>query len=78
MHFRSWVAVCVRFDRSLVRTGQFKDGAEPAAVVVIQIDDLWLASYLITEGAELAGVSILPYIGLHLLFFMGGKRDVVQ
>ncbi len=28
---------------------------------MIQIDDLWLASYLITQGAELAGVSILPY-----------------
>lgn len=27
----------------------------------IQIDDLWLASYLVTQGAELAGVSILPY-----------------
>ncbi len=28
---------------------------------MIQIDDLWLASYLISKGAKLAGVSILPY-----------------
>ncbi len=28
---------------------------------MIQIDDLWLASYLISQGAKLAGVSILPY-----------------
>jgi hypothetical protein len=28
---------------------------------VIQIDDLWLGSYLISRGARLAGVSILPY-----------------
>lgn len=28
---------------------------------MIQIDDLWLASYLVTQGAEIAGVSILPY-----------------
>jgi len=29
--------------------------------MVQMIDDLWLASYLITQGAKLAGVSILPY-----------------
>ena len=28
---------------------------------MIQIDDLWLGSYLISQGARLAGVSILPY-----------------
>ena len=28
---------------------------------MIQIDDLWLASYLMSQGARLAGVSILPY-----------------
>ena len=28
---------------------------------MIQIDDLWLASYLVSQGAKLAGVSILPY-----------------
>lgn len=28
---------------------------------MIQIDDLWLASYLIAEGATLAGCKILPY-----------------
>jgi hypothetical protein len=28
---------------------------------VIQIDDLWLASYLIAEGGKLAGCKILPY-----------------
>jgi hypothetical protein len=28
---------------------------------MIQIDDLWLASYLLSQGARLAGVSILPY-----------------
>jgi hypothetical protein len=28
---------------------------------MIQIDDLWLASYLISQGAKLSGVSILPY-----------------
>jgi hypothetical protein len=27
------------------------------------IDDLWLASYLISQGARLAGVSILPVSG---------------
>ena len=28
---------------------------------MIQIDDLWLASYLLTVGGKLAGVRILPY-----------------
>lgn len=28
---------------------------------MIQIDDLWLASYLLTQGGKLAGVRILPY-----------------
>lgn len=28
---------------------------------MIQIDDLWLASYLVSQGAKLSGVSILPY-----------------
>jgi len=30
---------------------------------MIQIDDLWLASYLMSQGARLEGVSILPYSG---------------
>lgn len=34
---------------------------------MIQIDDLWLASYLISQGAKLAGVSVLTYsTGLRL------------
>jgi len=28
---------------------------------MLQIDDLWLASYLLTQGGKLAGVRILPY-----------------
>jgi len=28
---------------------------------MIQIDDLWLASYLMSQGARLEGVLILPY-----------------
>lgn len=28
---------------------------------MLQIDDLWLASYLMTQGGRLAGVRILPY-----------------
>ena len=28
---------------------------------MIQIDDLWLASYLMSRGAKLAGILILPY-----------------
>jgi hypothetical protein len=29
--------------------------------MIHSIDDLWLASYLISQGAKLAGVCILPY-----------------
>ena len=28
---------------------------------MLQIDDLWLASYLMSRGGKLAGVRILPY-----------------
>jgi hypothetical protein len=28
---------------------------------MLQIDDLWLASYLMSQGGKLAGVRILPY-----------------
>jgi hypothetical protein len=28
---------------------------------MIQLDDLWLSAYLVSQGARLAGVSILPY-----------------
>ncbi len=50
--------------------------------LMIPIDDLWLASYLVAGGAKLAGVSIFPYNSgsrLRAVFELDGvKADAIE